>query len=63
MVYIYLLKYLAPFDTCQPIVGNRSKLVYVYTMLYHIFTLKFDVSKVYGGVRLNPVHTIATIYS
>ena len=61
-VYIFV-KISRSIDTCQPIVGNRSKIsLCVYYVFIHIFALTLDVSKVYGGIRLNPVYTIAIIY-
>ena len=60
MVYIYLLTFLAPLNPAL-IPANlyweihcRSKIsLCVYYVFIHIFALTLDVSKVYGGVRLN----------
>ena len=58
MMYIYILvKISRSIDTCQPIGGNRSNLICVYTMFICHIALRLYISKVFGGVRLKPSHS------
>ena len=61
-VYIFVKIYRS-IDTANLLweIGQKISLC-VYYVFIHIFALTLDVSKVYGGVRLNPVYTIAIIH-